>query len=105
MPLIERRKSKASPQRRKNIRHAPDPGTFAQIDMSTKTPTFRPEYLGLVVEESYTGCGLVVVDMPKLKKGVKIRIQVGSVHPLKAEVKWRNDLDEQVARVGVQYLE
>ena len=59
----------------------------------------------MIVEEAKSGCGLVVVRRPDLTPGKVIRVKVGRLTPLLAEIKWRNELDTKVARIGCAFLE
>jgi hypothetical protein len=88
------------------LRFAPDPGTFAAIDMSLDLDVkFAPQHFALVFSESFSGCGLIVYNNRGIKEGSQFRIQVGQLTPMLAEVKWRKDLDKEVARVGCVYIE
>lgn len=93
--------------KRSSIRFTPDPGTIAWVD-SHATGTnrsFKEQLPALVTEESYRGCGLVLTMTKKLQVGDKVRVKIGKGAPLKGEVRWRTDLDAQVMRIGVMYLE
>lgn len=93
--------------KRRSIRFAPDAGTFAKIDLqaSRLDGAFQPSVVALVAEESAKGAGIVVLNIPGLQKGDICRIQVGQLSPLQAEVRWRKEIDPDVIRVGLQFLE
>mgnify|MGYP000904760218 FL=1 len=103
-------KSKATTSKkvvRRAIRFKPDPGDYALVDMLNieNASDFRPTLLGLILEESAKGCGIVVLSNMVLKVGTFCRVKVGRGPALKAEVRWRKDLDEEVMRLGLLYLE
>lgn len=93
--------------KRASIRYTPNDGTFAMIDLMDERPdgTFRPSMVALVPEESSKGVGLVLLTTPSLQVGNYVRIQVGKLPPLRAEVRWRRDVDPQIIRIGLLFLE
>jgi hypothetical protein len=94
---------------RKHIRFAPDQGTVAQIDLDATNAEFNPVHTALIAEESFGGVGLVLMNTPKLANklqiGDRIKVQVGKLDPMQAEIRWRVDLDSRVIRLGIMYLE
>jgi hypothetical protein len=104
-------KSTASPKtgtpRRAGIRFQPDPNTTAAIDFAStdKKAPFQPTLTALVTEESFRGCGIVAPMTKALQVGDHMRIKVGKGPVLIAEVRWRTDLDAQVIRLGVMFLD
>lgn len=93
--------------KRKAVRFSPDPGALAQIQLEGPTPTqeFQPTIQGLVADESSKGCGVVLLEIPDLLVGAKCIIQAGQLSPLRAEVRWRKQIDEGIIRLGLMYLE
>lgn len=91
--------------KRKHIRAAPDPDDYVQIDFEIDGEfTFR--YAALIVEESpLGGCSIVFLSSVDLKPGDRCRIKVGNMAPLLSEVVWMKNLDAQVKRCGIKYLE
>ncbi|CAM2007970.1 PilZ domain-containing protein [Acanthopleuribacter pedis] len=81
----------------------------AHIDINTEDENFEPEYIGMVVEQSHQGCGLVLVryseDYEKIDKGQEVVVKVGRLHPMKAKVRWRKNLDEDLFKLGLEFLE
>ena len=91
---------------RAKLRFAPDPGAYATIDLNDDAEAdFEPQHVALIYNESYHGCGVIVLKCKALKMGAYCRVQVGKLPPMLAEVKWRKELDREVARVGLQYIE
>jgi hypothetical protein len=95
------------PAKRAGIRFQPDPNTTAAIDFGSvnKGASFQPTMAALVTEESYRGCGIVVPTTKALQVGDHLRIKVGDGPVLAAEVRWRTELDAQVMRLGVMFLD
>jgi hypothetical protein len=82
---------------------------IAHIGLDPDQAQFAPEVTGFVIEQSHSGCSLVLVRAKEiydeLNKGKLCVIQVGPLSPMKAVVRWRKDLDESVFKVGFQYLD
>lgn len=91
--------------RRKHTRFKPDPGTIARIDVNITGSEFKPTIPALIFSEAYGGCGLVVTGAQELRVGDLCRVQVGSLHPMAAEIVWRTPLDEDVVKIGLKFLE
>lgn len=93
--------------KRRNIRFAPEDSTIALIEVAPfpTSKAFKPSVTGLVFSESHGGCGVVVVGAEDLKAGSMCKIQVGKLAPMKAEIRWRKDLDDSLAKLGLMYLE
>ncbi len=92
---------------RKSIRFEPDEGTIAQIDPTAHDDKskFQPKILALVIDEALDGCGIVLVNNKTLFEGDICLIKVGQLDPLIGEVRWLKELDEEVHKIGIMYLE
>jgi hypothetical protein len=86
--------------KRKNIRFHADENTFiiAIVDEGHEVD-------GLCITESAKGCSgtFVMTDVFEVEKACKLK--VGLLDPLKAVVRWVTKLDEEVIKVGFEYLE
>ena len=61
--------------------------------------------MALVIDEALDGCGLVVVNNKILAEGDICLVKVGMLDPLIGEVRWLRELDEEVHKIGIMYLE
>ncbi len=81
----------------------------AHIDINVVDENFEPEFIAMVVEQSHQGCGLVLVrynqDYEKIVKDMEVVVRVGRLHPMKARVRWRKNLDEDLFKIGLEFLE
>ncbi|HAR42495.1 MAG TPA: hypothetical protein DCS07_07665 [Bdellovibrionales bacterium] len=92
--------------RRNSIRFKPDEGTYALIDPKPDfSAEFEPTTPALVFSESHKGCGLVILMTSKLLVGEIIRVQVGNLPVFRAEVRWREQVDSQIIKVGLLFLD
>lgn len=90
----------------KPIRHAtrfkPDPLTIAQLSIKSD---FTSQIAALVLNESFTGCALLVTTDEKFKKDQKVHAKVGHLRAMAASVIWIIQIDESIYKIGLQYLE
>ncbi len=95
-------------QRRRFLRFPPDPLDTALIDFSGKE-TFTPQYAGLIRQEAYAGCGLMLVYHEGLERafapGRTCTIKVGKLDPMPAEVVWSKSIEDEALKVGFHFLE
>lgn len=62
------------------------------------------ELYGLVINESFSGCAIVLLTEQKLKKDMLCHCRVGRLDELPAAVRWTKVLDKGVIKVGIEYL-
>ena len=92
--------------KRKHIRFRPDPTDVAYIDANIASSSFNAEFAALIVEEApMGGCGIICLDYKKFADGDKLRIKVGKMDPVMAEVKWTNIVADGISRYGLQFLD
>ena len=91
--------------KRRFIRYQSDRRIFARIDTNVHRKVFQPDLVALVLDVSPGGCGLVVLATENLKIRDQCVIQIAEEDPTPAEIAWRVDLDEQVIKLGVRYIE
>ncbi len=89
---------------RKSIRFRPDPFTLAYFSFKPTTP-FKADLVALVLNESYTGCSLFFNTENKVKKDQKISIKVGQLAVMQAKIVWIKNLDENLFKVGIKFLD
>ncbi len=90
---------------RRHIRFKPGLACYASIDPVPDRKAFSPSIVALVLDEAYSGCGLVALSSAPLKAGDVCRVQVGTLAPIRAEVRWRRQLDPDVMRFSLRYLD
>jgi hypothetical protein len=94
------------PPRRKYVRFRPDPMDHALIAINNTDEPFTPDHVALILDEApMGGCALVLMDVPLLVQGVRVRVKVGRMDPVLAELCWRKELEHGLVRVGLRYLE
>jgi hypothetical protein len=94
---------KKNVQKRKSIRYAPDPGTFALILSDENGKKLAVGIPCLIAEESYTGCGLITMKDTMIKKGATFEVQVGKLPKMQAQVRWTKILEDKIVYFGLSY--
>lgn len=98
-------------EKRRHMRFPPDKVEVAYIeftDQDRDSATFQANAAGLVMEEAYGGCGLVVLSTlapADVQEGAPCQVRVGRIGPIRAEIRWVKALDDDVAKVGLEYLD
>lgn len=90
---------------RKFLRYQPDPQAIALIDIKHTGREFNPTITAIILNESYAGCAIVFAANDILKKGTQVKIKIGQLEIMKAEVAWNKILEENIQKVGIRLLE
>lgn len=114
--------------RRKHIRFSPEildiafiSGAFMDGSQIDKQTEFESRNVGLILEESYSGCSLLFKEghylhrRPEVEddqaredsytKGQYYLIQVGRLAPLKCIARWRKEIEPGLVKVGFEFME
>ncbi len=95
---------KSLENKRRIARKKPDLMDMALIDLDLMDE-FRAERAALVVDITPNGgCGLVMIIENSLRQGQNCRIKLGDKSPRKAKVIWRNEVDESLVRLGLEFI-
>lgn len=87
------------------LRFQPDPLDYALIDFSEGGLSFNPQAVALIANESYAGCALIFKFTEAAKSEGKIKVKVGRLAIMEAEVVWLKALDGSLLQMGVKFLE
>lgn len=96
--------SAALKNNRRHIRFKPDAGALAAIDIDCGS-TFLPRITAKVLNESFSGCCVLALGHLPLCPGNRIRIRVGRMDVLPAEVRWLLQDGNGEVRLGLMYLD
>ncbi len=66
---------------------------------------FKAQYYAVVVNESYTGCCLAARNDGHIKENTNIRVKVGELKEMKANIRWLKKIDEDIIKFGIEYQE
>ncbi len=87
--------------KRRHTRFKPD-NSVARITFEYEKGTIW-EMFGLVTDESFGGCGLVVLSPSPIDRGTRCLIAVGEMAELEATVRWIQRVETGIMRIGVQF--
>ena len=59
---------------------------------------------GIVMDDSFHGCGLLVNSDEQVYKGQKLLILIENLEPIKSQVMWVQSIGDDQFRIGVKYL-
>lgn len=89
---------------KRSIRFVSDPMTLGYIDYDA-SGSFQPHSVGIILNESYMGCALIMQTDNKLTENQKIKIKLGNLDPIKAQIIWFKILEENIYKIGIKLLE
>jgi len=89
--------------KRKSTRYAPDPGAIAFILTDANGHKLDVPIPCLIVEESYTGCGLMALKDSFIKKNAVIEVQIGRLPNMKGEIRWFKNLEDKFVYFGLAF--
>lgn len=89
-------------------RHAQEVVGFVDPNLTAKDQ-FQPSIIGLITDQSHSGCSLATISQPStllvLTPEHEVIIKVGPLAPMRAVVRWRKEWDEGLTKVGFEFLE
>lgn len=87
----------------RSTRFDPDAGSVARIGISAGPARAAETLLGLVHNESRTGCAVILVGERKLDEGATCICQIGRLPFTKALVRWVKEIEPGVWKAGLEY--
>jgi hypothetical protein len=87
--------------RRKNVRYKADPSDCAQLDFRPGPEPFEVQLVALILDHSFHGCCLVTLRDERLVVGASLKLKLGVLDPLEAQLKWVRAIGEDLLRVGL----
>lgn len=88
-------------ERRKHIRFGPDENGLVYITCSAAGKEKR--FPALLVNESFSGCSLVMAGTAACATGTAVRLQVGKMEVSAAHVCWVRQMEDNITKLGIQY--
>lgn len=86
----------------RRLRFFADPNTMAELGF--EMPDGRNVMLfGLVLNESQSGCGIVLVTNEKIRKDDPCLCKIGKLAQGRAVVRWVTLLEKNLMKIGIEY--
>jgi hypothetical protein len=93
----------SSTDARKYLRFPLDPGVIVEIDLELKEE-FTCSMWGILFNESYGGCGLVVVSNELLETQQLCYLRFEKSTIFEGKIVWKKSLEDNIIKLGVQYI-
>ncbi len=94
------------PSQRKHLRYKPEKLETALVMFDGTKTEWMPDDVGLIIDESaISGAQIVLKFSDRVLAGSKIKVKLGNLEPLSAEVAWRKEIAGDLFRIGVKFLE
>ncbi|NES81260.1 MAG: PilZ domain-containing protein [Moorea sp. SIO2B7] len=90
---------------RKHPRFNQDPDVIAEIDLELNESKFTRSLWGIVFNDSFGGCAIVVVTQELLEFNQICYLKFSELTPFKAKIVWTKKLDENTWKLGLEYIE
>ena len=94
--------------RRRYLRYPPDPTEIVMVQFSAGDERFTPEMAALPSEESRGGLRLVLLNREQIS-GIETdalcTVKIASLEPQRAKIRWIDTVDEEIVRLGVQFVD
>jgi hypothetical protein len=79
---------------------------YAQVMFDGKSSQWKPDDVGLIIDEAaLAGTQLVMKANDMCNKGAVVKVKLGHMDPLLGEIVWRKDIDTDLFRIGINFLE
>ena len=92
-------------KKRQHVRFQPDPLDVAFIGKKVDGE-FSPELSAMILQEApMGGCGLAMRITEEFQVGDECVLKLGKLDAYNAVVRWRKQVDEDLLKVGFQFLE
>ncbi|MDJ0597796.1 MAG: PilZ domain-containing protein [Crocosphaera sp.] len=90
------------PKRRKHHRYYDSQGSSVELIIDRQE--MQQSLKGMIIDDSFTGCGLIVISEEKLYVGQLCNLKIQELDPLLCQIIWLKKLDKNLTRIGMKYL-
>jgi hypothetical protein len=93
----------AQGRQRRSVRFTTVPLDTATLDVQPGA-NFDPTVSGIVLNESFTGCSVVVVADVNFTEGHTVSIKIAELDPVPARVVWCKTMEDDIKKIGLAYV-
>lgn len=97
-------KEKKPDERRKHMRYQQETGTIVRIDFKIDEFNYVYSEWGQIVDDSFGGCCLVIVTKREIEVEKTAQLKLTDLAPFTVRIAWKKELDENVFKIGLEYL-
>lgn len=87
------------------VRFKPADDTLALIQRKSPKTKKTMVIPCLILNESFSGCALVSLASEEFKKDEFIRVKVGNLALMQAQIRWVKAINADIITMGLEYLE
>lgn len=87
-----------------SVRYPADSGSRAEICLNLEAEDFSADIVAEIINESYSGCSVTLVEPDALSEGARVVCRVGPLAPLQAEVIWCRVGESGRLEAGLRYI-
>ena len=74
------------------------------VELLTDVEEMTPSFKGMILDDSFEGCGLIVITEEKLLNGQLCKLKIKNLEPILCQIVWLKKLDKNLTRLGLRYL-
>lgn len=90
---------------RRHQRFAHDVGTLAEIDLELNENNFTRSIWGLVINDSFGGCAMIIVTNEILSTNQNCAVKFPTLNPFQGKIVWVKAVDINVLKIGIEYID
>jgi len=87
--------------KKRPLRYKPTPGVYAFLDPRPNARRFAAKHAGLVLNQSFKGCALIFTPNEPPEVGAIVKLKLGPLDPVLAEIRWADALRDGAYAVGL----
>ncbi|MDJ0508004.1 MAG: PilZ domain-containing protein [Crocosphaera sp.] len=76
----------------------------SSVELLTDAEEITQSFKGMILDDSFGGCGLIVITEEKLLNGQLCQLKLKNLDPILCQIVWLKRLDKNILRLGVRYL-
>ncbi len=88
-------------QKKRPLRYKPSAGVYAFLDPRPNARRFSAKFAGLVLNQSFKGCALIFTPTEAPEIGAIVKLKLGPLDPVLAEIRWVDELRDGAYAVGL----
>ncbi len=74
------------------------------VELLTDIEEITKSLKGMIVDDSFSGCGLIVIGEEKLLSGQLCSLKIKNVEPILCQIVWSKKIERNILRLGIKYL-
>lgn len=89
----------------RSTRFTADPLDVALLQFSSNSENFKAEEVAIILNESFSGTAIVLQTKRKIAPEQVLTAKVGNLAPMSAKVIWVKEIEKDLLKMGLNFLE